>query len=388
MGIRHLYPYNSGTPVPGGSAPVFGIGGYPTVSIQVIGTMAAGSYTPQVSNDGSTWADIQVVSSGGTAASTIDAVGAYRVDANGFSSFRLLPDGSVTSDHVLLMFASEEPFSRPGTGGGAASEVDLTAIGGTAPATGNGTASAGTLRVAIASNNTAFGVNLAQYTPASGRLPVDGSGVTQPVSAASLPLPTGAATSALQTTGNTSLATLAGAVSGTEMQADVLTVPADPFGVNADAASATGSISAKLRFIASTGIPITSAIPAGTNLVGRVSASNETSTIYNGTTALTPKFAVISAASSGDNTVLAAVASNKIRVVALTLISSGSVSVRFESGAGGTALTGVIPLVAQTGFTLPYNPVGWFETAANTLLNLELSAATGVYGCLTYIEVP
>jgi hypothetical protein len=45
---------------------------------------------------------------------------------------------------------------------------------------------------------------------------------------------------------------------------DVLTVPADPFGANADAASATGSISAKLRFIAATGIPIT-ALPATTN---------------------------------------------------------------------------------------------------------------------------
>src|SRR5437763_16236495 len=30
--------------------------------------------------------------------------------------------------------------------------------------------------------NTIGAVNLAQYTPASGRLPVDGSGVTQPVS--------------------------------------------------------------------------------------------------------------------------------------------------------------------------------------------------------------
>lgn len=38
---------------------------------------------------------------------------------------------------------------------------------------------------------------------------------------------------------------------------DVLTVPADPFGANADAASATGSISAKLRAIAANGIPIT-----------------------------------------------------------------------------------------------------------------------------------
>ena len=42
----------------------------------------------------------------------------------------------------------------------------------------------------------------------SGRVPVDGSGVTQPVSAASLPLPTGASTSALQTTGNTSLSNI------------------------------------------------------------------------------------------------------------------------------------------------------------------------------------
>lgn len=39
-------------------------------------------------------------------------------------------------------------------------------------------------------------------------LVVDGSGVTQPVSAASLPLPSGAATSANQTTGNTSLAAI------------------------------------------------------------------------------------------------------------------------------------------------------------------------------------
>lgn len=41
---------------------------------------------------------------------------------------------------------------------------------------------------------------------------------------------------------------------------DIVTVPNDPFGLNADAASATGSISAKLRFIASTGIPITGTV--------------------------------------------------------------------------------------------------------------------------------
>lgn len=51
------------------------------------------------------------------------------------------------------------------------------------------------------------------------------SGNAMPVSATSLPLPSGAATAANQTTGNTSLGTIAGAVSGTEMQVDVLTMP-------------------------------------------------------------------------------------------------------------------------------------------------------------------
>jgi hypothetical protein len=106
-----------------------------------------------------------------------------------------------------------------------------------------------------------------------------------------------------------------------------------------------------------------------------------------GTSLLTPKFAVIDAASSGDNTLVAAVASKKIRVLAVMLIAAGSVIVRFESGAGGTALTGQMELVAQAGFTLPFNPVGWFETAVNTLLNLELNAAISVDGCLVYVEV-
>lgn len=48
---------------------------------------------------------------------------------------------------------------------------------------------------------------------------------------------------------------------------DVTSVPADPFGVNADAASATGSISAKLRFIASTGIPVTGTVTVGSHAV-------------------------------------------------------------------------------------------------------------------------
>ena len=48
---------------------------------------------------------------------------------------------------------------------------------------------------------------------------------TLAVSAASLPLPSGAATSANQSTGNASLATLAGAVAGSEVQVDIVSAP-------------------------------------------------------------------------------------------------------------------------------------------------------------------
>lgn len=51
------------------------------------------------------------------------------------------------------------------------------------------------------------------------------------------------------------------------LDVDVTRVPTDPFGANADAASATGSISAKLRQLAAVGVPVTSvpADPFGAN---------------------------------------------------------------------------------------------------------------------------
>lgn len=54
------------------------------------------------------------------------------------------------------------------------------------------------------------GTQAALSLTVAGALRVDGSGVTQPISAVSLPLPTGAATSALQTTGNSTLVTISG----------------------------------------------------------------------------------------------------------------------------------------------------------------------------------
>jgi hypothetical protein len=98
------------------------------------------------------------------------------------------------------------------------------------------------------------------------------------------------------------------------------------------------------------------------------------------------KFAVISGATSGDNTLVAAVTGKKIRVISLVAIPTATVAFRLESGAGGTALTGVAQLTT-VGIVLPHNPSGWLETAAATLLNMELGAGTQVSGCLTYQEV-
>lgn len=97
---------------------------------------------------------------------------------------------------------------------------------------------------------------------------------------------------------------------------------------------------------------------------------------------------VIAATGLGDNTLVAAVTGRKIRVLALAMVASGGANtVRLESGAGGTALTGLMDLAADGQLTLPYNPAGWCETAAAALLNLELSAATSVAGVLNYVEV-
>lgn len=99
------------------------------------------------------------------------------------------------------------------------------------------------------------------------------------------------------------------------------------------------------------------------------------------------KYAIIDAALLGDNTLVAAVAGKKIRVICLYYMAAGTVNTRFESGASGTALTGQHQHTAQTGVVLPFNEGGWFETASGALLNLELSAAISVDGALSYVEV-
>ncbi len=98
----------------------------------------------------------------------------------------------------------------------------------------------------------------------------------------------------------------------------------------------------------------------------------------------------ISAATMGDNTLVAAVTGKIIRVLSYNIVSAGSLTAKFQSAASGTDLTGAMSMVVGVPNTSP-PPVftsaglqGQFECVVGELLNLNLSAGTQVSGYLTY----
>lgn len=96
-------------------------------------------------------------------------------------------------------------------------------------------------------------------------------------------------------------------------------------------------------------------------------------------------FASVAAASNGDNTLVAATTGKRIRVLAFSLTMTGTaVTIKFQSGAGGTDLTGAMtPLQGQT-IVGSFAPTGLLQTAASALLNLSLGGAQAVAGYLVY----
>jgi hypothetical protein len=99
------------------------------------------------------------------------------------------------------------------------------------------------------------------------------------------------------------------------------------------------------------------------------------------------KYASVAVAASGDNTLVTAVDQKKIRLLSATLVAAGTVAVQFKSGAA-TDLSGAMTLVANN--ILPLAPCTWghLETAEGEDLVLELSAAIGVNGLISYLEIP
>lgn len=91
-------------------------------------------------------------------------------------------------------------------------------------------------------------------------------------------------------------------------------------------------------------------------------------------------------ASAGDNTLVAALANHKIRVLSLVLVPTGNQTAQLQSSTTSN-LTGVMTLIAGTPLVEPLQREGLFETVSGELLNLNTSASTAA-GHLTYCLIP
>jgi len=88
---------------------------------------------------------------------------------------------------------------------------------------------------------------------------------------------------------------------------------------------------------------------------------------------------------TGDNELVAAEEGKIITVRSLCIVGVGGVmQIRFESGAGGTALTGIMHVLASHPLVMPECPSGCFSTVKSQSLSLELTVATTASGWLTY----
>lgn len=116
-----------------------------------------------------------------------------------------------------------------------------------------------------------------------------------------------------------------------------------------------------------------------------------TDQLRDGLVALTPKFAAIAAATSGANTLVAAVSTKKIRVLALFVLAGAAGNIYFTSAAAGAVIfggsTNKINLAANGGFVLPFSEVGWCETVAGELLNMNASSTGPFSGGVVYVEI-
>lgn len=85
--------------------------------------------------------------------------------------------------------------------------------------------------------------------------------------------------------------------------------------------------------------------------------------------------AFANATGSGNTQVVPAQGMGKIiRVKAVTVVSSQAVTVKFQSGT--TDISAGFPVGTNGGFALGYNRLGWFQTAKNEALNVNLSGSS------------
>jgi hypothetical protein len=93
--------------------------------------------------------------------------------------------------------------------------------------------------------------------------------------------------------------------------------------------------------------------------------------------------APITFAASGDNIVVAAVASTRILVHRIWLVGAAATSLTFKDGAS-TSLSGAVPMAANGGLTFDATGEPWFVTALGNGFIINSSNAVQVSGMVYY----
>ena len=319
-----------------------------------------------------------------------------------------LPTGAATEATLADIKTAVQLIDNAISGAG----FNITQLNGAAVPIGAGTEAAA-VRVTLATDST----GVVSIDDNGGSLTVDGTfwQATQPVSIASVPSHevTNAGTFATQSvvTNAGTFAVQAACVLGAETTkvigtvniaaaqtlATVTTVGAVTSLTNALPAG-TNAIG---KLAANSGVDIgdvdVTSISAGTNTIGGVISQPSTSAAYDGTTACTIKRLSGIATASGANTIIAAVADKKIRVLALSLLATSTTAVvayiyngdYMLLGDGTNKLTLDMDGVGgPAGLVMPFNQGGWFQTdTANEALAINLGGATPVIWAITYMEV-
>lgn len=131
---------------------------------------------------------------------------------------------------------------------------------------------------------------------------------------------------------------------------------------------------------------ISNALPAGTNLLGSMSVADQVANLYNGTTAVTPAYAVISTSSSGATSVVSGSAGKKIYVLRWSISANGNTNVNLQSHTTTSLATGLRYLTQYATAGGAYCPAGIMATASGEGLDVNNSAAVAIAGEVTYVQ--
>lgn len=104
----------------------------------------------------------------------------------------------------------------------------------------------------------------------------------------------------------------------------------------------------------------------------------------NRPTSATLTSASISAAASGDNTLISGTSAQTIRVFRMFLVTAAAVGIKFRDGTGGTDLTGVMSFAANGGFVFEFSGEPWFVTSTANGFVMNLDTAIQVSGRIYY----